>query len=144
MSYDPTSGTPVMARSTAKTSSNNTGSTIAKFMPVKITASGMDLIDISDEADVDAFGGVTAASVGDGQSGEIVTSGLVTDTGLSYNAGERLFVSKSGGVTNLKPSVGVGGFVEGDWVIALGVVSLNEGNPTLKDVIVFIEIKGQL
>lgn len=144
MSFDPGAGRPQVANSTAKTSTNMTGSTIPKLMPVKITASGMALIDPSSEADIDAFAGVTAQSVINGGGGDIVNSGLVTDTGLSYAAGTRIFVSKSGGVTNVKPDIGVGGFVSGDWIISLGVVSLNESNSILKDVIVFIEVRGQL
>lgn len=144
MSYDPGASTPQIARSTARSADNTTGFMIAKFIPVKITASGMDLIDVSSEADIDAFAGVTRSSVSNLATGEIVNSGIVEDTGLSYAAGTRVYVSKSGGVTNTKPDIGVDGFVSGDWVISLGVVALNDSNPALKDVIVFIEVKGQL
>lgn len=144
MSYDPGASTPQIARSTARSADNTTGSTIAKCLPVKITASGMDLIDVSLEADIDAFAGLTRSSVSNLSTGEIVNSGIIMDTGLSYAAGTRVYVSKSGGVTNLKPDIGVGGFVSGDWVISLGVIALNDSNPALKDLIVFIEVKGQL
>ena len=144
MSYDPGAGRPQIANSTAKTTTNQTGSTIAKFIPVKITTTGMALVDVSVETDISAFAGVTASSVNNGAPGDVVNNGLVTDTGLGFSAGDRVYISKSGGVTNVKPDIGVGGFVSGDWVVALGVCALNESNMSLLDVIVFIEIKGQL
>jgi len=144
MSYDPTAGNPSVAMSTAKSAANNTGSTIPIFMPVKITATGIQTVNPSVEADIDAFAGVTASAITNGSNGFIVSSGLIQNTGLSYPAGTALWLSKSGGVTNVKPDIGVGGFVSGDWVVKLGVTLLNDSSPLLIDVIVFIEVKGQL
>ena len=144
MGYSPNSDNPQVAQSTGTPKANNTGTTIPKFMPVKITASGIQTIDPSIEADVDAFGGLTSGSVADGFSTDIINSGIIKDTGLSYAPGDFLYVSKSGGITNVKPSVGVGGFVAGDWCIRLGVVSENASNPVLRDAIILIQIVGQL
>ena len=144
MSYDPNASRPMVANSTGTSSTNASGSTIAKAMPVKITADGISLVDVSVEADVDAFAGVTSSLIGDGLSGDVINSGLIQDVGFAFSAGDRVFVSTSGGVTNIKPDIGVNGFTAGDWVISLGVCAKNEGNPSLIDLIVFIEIRGQL
>jgi len=42
-------GVPAYSRANSKDSSNNTGSTILKATPVRITATGMALIDVSSE-----------------------------------------------------------------------------------------------
>ena len=55
-----------------------------------------------------------------------------------------LYVSKTGGVTNVKPSIGVDGFTAGDVIIRLGVVSKNRDNPSNKDLIVNVAIIGVL
>lgn len=145
MTYSASSfGVPAIARATARNADNNTGSTIPKFMPVKVTSLGMGLIDISSEADVDAFSGVTNSSVPDGSSGVVVTAGQVYDTGLSYAPGTILYVSKSGGISDSKPTVGVDGFVQGDYSIRIGVVVENASNPSLRDVILMISTIGQL
>ena len=143
MSYNPlASGTPTISRSTARVAANNTGSLIPKCIPVKATAFGMDLMDPSNEADVDSLG-VTKTSIIDGGSGDVVTSGLIEDCGLAFAAGDVVYVSASGGTTNTKPSPGVNGFAAGDFVIRLGVITLNT-NPSLRDLILSIQITGQL
>lgn len=144
MSYDPNAARPTVAQSTGTNAANATGSTIAKAMPVKITSTGMDLVDVSVETDIDGFAGVTSTSIGNGLNGDIINSGLIQDVGYAFSPGDRVFVSTSGGVTNIKPDIGVNGFVAGDWIISLGVCAKNELNPLLIDLIVFIEIRGQL
>jgi len=144
MGYSPNASNPLSSKSTAKQAGNSTGTTLAKCIPVKITSIGMETIDPSIETDVDSFAGVTRTSVNDGDVGEVVTSGLISDSGLSFAVGSVIYVSKSGGVTNSKPSIGVGGFTEGDFIIRLGVVIENESNPSLKDVLLNIQFLGQL
>lgn len=144
MGYNPNASNPISSKSTSKEEANNTGFSIPKFIPVKLTASGMETIDPSVEADVDALAGLTRDIVLNGQSGQVVTSGLVENTGLSYAVGTIIYVSKSGGITDTKPSIGVGGFVEGDFVIRLGVIVENEGNPSLRDCLLNIQMVGQL
>ncbi len=144
MGYSPNASNPLISRSTARQAINDTGSTIAKCIPVKITSLGMGTVDPSVEADIDAFAGVTNAAVNDGDTAEIVTSGLIAQSGLSFAFGSAIYISKSGGVTNIKPSIGVSGFIEGDFVVRLGVIVKNEANPSLKDVLLNIQFLGQL
>lgn len=143
MGYSPNSGTPNISRSTARQAGNNTGTTIPKTMPVKITATGIETIDPAVETDIDAFAGLTGNSTNNGDVAEVVTSGIITNSGLTYSAGTVIYVSKSGGITDTKPAIGVGGFVAGDFVIRLGIVVENV-NPLLRDVILNIQLIGQL
>ena len=143
MTYFPGSGsTPTTALSIARAALNTTGTTIPKFMPVKIVSDGMHTIDPSIETDMDSFAGLTSSTVVDGGNGYVVSSGLISDIGV-WSVGDSLYVSKSGGVTNIKPSAGLNGWVAGDFIIFLGLVVPN-ANPALVDCLVAIQRVGQL
>lgn len=144
MGYVPNASTPSIARSTAKQAVNNSGVTIPKCIPVKITATGISTIDPSVESDIDAFAGLTGSLTLDTQTAEVVTSGIILDTGLAFTPGDAAYVSKSGGVTNVKPSIGTGGFVSGDFIIRLGIIAQNDSNISLRDLIVHTQVIGQL
>lgn len=124
---------------------NNTGFTLPKLTPVGIDSLGeLDTIDVSNEASAISCSGIVRADILNAASGSVALSGILEDITTSAVFGNVLFVSKSGGVTNVKPTIGGGGFVSGDWVIKLGVISKNQGNPTLKDLLINISIVGQL
>ena len=124
---------------------NNSGSILAKLTPVKITASGdIDKIDVSVEADALAIAGILNSDTADGEVGEIVSSGRIRDVDTSADLGDIIYIAKNGLTTNIKPSEGVAGFVASDYVIRLGVVAKNTANPLKKDLLVNIQIIGQL
>lgn len=124
---------------------NNTGSTIPAFQPVRAnTAGDMDYIDVSVEAQSLAIVGVTKTTVPDTTAGSLVTSGRLENVTGSFTFGDVLYVSKTGLLTSTKPDIGVDGFLAGDWVIKLGVVTKNQTNPILKDVILQVQLMGQL
>ena len=124
---------------------NLTGVTINKGTPIRMNASGdPDFIDPSIEAQVVAIAAVSADDVANGVQGVFVTSGRVKNLSVSFAHGDSIWLSKTGGLTDVKPSEGVGGFVEGDFVVMLGVIAKNEDNPSLKDLILHIDIMGQL
>lgn len=124
---------------------NNTGGLIQKGTPLTINSSGeLDGVDVSVEADSLSIMGVAETNIPDGQSGEFVNSGKLADLTTTAAFGDVLYVDKSGGLTNVKPSLGVGGFVVGDLVIIVGVVAKNVDNPSLKDLLLNINIIGQL
>ena len=124
---------------------NNTGATMTKATPVRINTSGeIDFIDVSVEANSIGAMGVTGVEILNGTFGDVVSSGKIVDIPTSASFGDTLWVSKTGGLTNIKPSIGVNGFVTGDLSILVGVVAKNESNPSLKDLYLTISIKGQL
>ena len=123
---------------------NNTGLTILKGIPVRINASGdLARIDVSVDGDVLGAMGVANEMILTGTSGSIITNGKVSDIS-GFNFGDYLYVSITGGLTSTLPSEGVAGFIEGDWVIRVGVVGKNQDDPLLKDLFVNVQIIGQI
>lgn len=145
MTYNPNSrGIAATARQTGNLRTNQIGSTIPKGVPVKLTASGLALVDVSVEADIDAFAGVLAADCANLATGTLVNSGLVDNISTSFVVGSIVYISKVGTLTNVKPSIGVNGFGEGDFVIKVGMIAANQDTPTNKDLLVGIQHMGQL
>jgi hypothetical protein len=95
------------------------------------------------ESDVKVVEGVANEMILTGTSGSIITNGKVSDIS-GFNFGDYLYVSKTGGLTSTLPSEGVAGFIEGDWVIRVGVVGKNQDDPLLKDLFVNVQIIGQI
>lgn len=124
---------------------NMTGSTITAGTPVKLDSSGeLALIDPSLEADVLSIAGVVVSNIPSGSSGDVVGSGRLLNLSTSAVLGAPVFLSKTGGITDVKPDIGVGGFVSGDFVVGLGIIAKNKINPVNKDLILNIRIIGQL
>lgn len=123
---------------------NNTGLTILKGVPVRINTSGdLSIIDVSVDTDVLGAMGVSNEMILTGTTGTIITGGKVEDIS-GFDFGDYIYVSKTGSLTHILPSEGVGGFVAGDWVIRVGVVSKNQTDPLLKDLFVNVQIIGQI
>lgn len=124
---------------------NNSGSTIAAFTPVRADTNGdMDVVDVSVEAESLAIVGITKTSVPDATTGAMVTNGRLENVTGTFVFGDVIYVSKTGGLTSTKPDIGVDGFLAGDWVIKLGVVTKSQINPLNKDLIIQIQLMGQL
>jgi hypothetical protein len=132
------------SRSIVRAANNNTGSTILKGTPVRITPTGVATIDLSNESSANAVAGIVKADIANAQAGDIINTGIIEDITTLASIGDIMYISKSGGLTNIKPSEGVNGFTFGDWVIRVGVVTKNNDNPLLKDLLVNIQIVGEL
>ena len=124
---------------------NNSGVTINKAIPVRVNTLGeLDFVNVSVESEAMNVAGVASADILDGNSGSFITSGKIENVTVSGNFGDIMYVSKTGDLTNTKPSIGVGGFLEGDFIISVGVVGKNAVTPANKDLIVMIDVVGQL
>jgi hypothetical protein len=124
---------------------NGTLSTIAEHLPVHINTSGdIEKVDPTYESHALTCIGLTTASISSLNYGDIISSGRLLNVTTTASFGDVLYISKSGTLTNVKPSIGVGGFISGDWIIRVGVVCKNNTNPTNKDVMVHIVAQGQL
>lgn len=122
---------------------NNSGSAISGFIPVRANTSGeLGLVNVAMES-ASSIVGITLTSIPNGNSGDVVTSGKIENIN-SFDLGDVIYVSKSGGLTNTKPEIGVDSFVAGDWIISVGVIAKNQSNPSNKDLFVNIQIIGQL
>jgi hypothetical protein len=126
---------------------NNSGSTIPAFKPVRVDAGG-DITDIDVSVEVQAKGvvGVTTASIADTASGEIVTSGRIENITGSFTFGDILYIDKNGDLSNVVPDIGAGSpaFIAGDFVVKIGVVTKNQTTPANMDLILQIQVLGQL
>lgn len=145
MTYNPASrGIPAIARASSRVADNNTGSPVAKASPVRLSNTGMMYINVSLEAEANAIAGLTKADVSNATSGEVISSGLLENIMTSASVGDIMYVSKTGDLTNIKPSIGVNGFVAGDWVIRVGAIAKNHDAPLQLDILVNIQIVGEL
>jgi hypothetical protein len=133
---------------TTATVANTSGSAIAQATPVKITSSGMNLIDISSSTDIEAMIGLTLTAIANGANGPIIASGLIPNIGsiyVGFAAGDGVWISSSGtSLTNVPPTSGSNGFVSGMFVIKVGVVQPNLNTPSQLDLLVLIQNRGQL
>lgn len=123
---------------------NNTGLTIGKGTPVTIDTNGNIVeVDVSIE-DCLSIIGIAKEDINDGAYGLVTTSGSLKGIITTAGMGSILYVAKDGLMTNTKPSTGVDGFISGDFVIRLGVLVKDSDNPSQKNLVVNIQVVGQL
>lgn len=124
---------------------NNSGSLISGFTPISVDLNG-DMIptNVSYESDAFSMVGILKEDTAESSAGVVVTSGKLENIVSSFSFGDSIFVSKTGGLTNTKPDIGVDGFVSGDWIIKVGTITKNQNNPSNKDLIVKVQLVGQL
>lgn len=124
---------------------NGSGAPLPKAIPVRKTPTGLvDYINVSNEAHVLALVGVTGAIIPNAAIGQIITAGRVENITTTAAFGDPIYISKTGGLTNVKPDIGIGGFVAGDFVVRIGTISKNESNPLQKDLVLELMLVGQL
>lgn len=124
---------------------NNSGSAITNLQPVSVDASGdIKGTDVSIENDAIKFLGIASENISNGQSGYVVISGRITNISTSLSVGSYVYVSKTGGLTDILPSEGFHGFLAGDYVLRVGVIARNQDNPANKDIVLSPALIGQL
>lgn len=124
---------------------NASGSTISALTPVRVNSLGqMQTIDVAVDTSALSIVGLTGADVINGASGSVITQGRLLDVTTSFAVGDYAYVSKTGTLTNVLPTIGVNGFLAGDFVIRVGVIAKNELDGNKKDIFVGISIVGQL
>jgi hypothetical protein len=141
--FAPTAGDA--SSSVKRTFLNNSGSSISALTPVRQNASG-DLreIDVSEESEVIGMLGITETVIANGNSGSVVLSGLLKEVTTSFNVGDVLYLSPSGELTSEVPDIGIAGFSAGDFIVQVGKVLKNEDDDLEKDILVQINVRGQL
>ncbi len=124
---------------------NDSGSAIASLQPVCSDSDGkIQAIDVSIEDDAIKTLGVSTTSISDGSSGLILTHGRLEAVTTPYSFGDYVYVSKTGDLTNILPSEGVGGFISGDYIIRIGTIVRNKSIPSQKDLLVNVTVVGQV
>lgn len=145
MSYDPIAPAAALSRKVARNYTNGSGSTLPKATPVGTLSSGLvDRIDVSDKSSVDGFVGFYSQSTPNAASGSVTDCGLLEDITTSFAINDPVYIDKAGALTNVVPSVGVAGFVSGDYVLFVGVIVINEFNGAKKDLKILIQKPGRL
>ena len=124
---------------------NSSGGSLNRTDPVRLDTNGaVQKVNPSVEAQVLACIGVAKDSVANSALVGIVTSGRLENVTTPGSLGDSLYLSKTGNLTNVKPSIGSGGFVAGDFVLFIGIVVKNQSNPLLTDLMVNLRLVGQL
>lgn len=132
------------SRSVARSTTNSTGNVVAKGTPVRLTSAGLATIDVSDEASANAIAGLVKADIANATVGDVINTGVIENVVTSASIGDIMYVSKLGNLTNIKPSIGVNNFNEGDWVVRVGVVAHNNDVPSQLDLMINIQVVGAL
>lgn len=123
---------------------NLTGAPIAAFTPLTTDALGnLKLVDVSVEADILNVVGISIASILNNTNGTIVNQGKIENVNL-FNLKDSVWISKTGTLINTAPEVGVNGFQAGDFIVKIGSIIKNQQNPLNKDLLVNIQVIGQL
>lgn len=125
---------------------NDSGFDIAALSAVSISASTGNLYfsDVTSESLATSTIGIAVNQILNGNSGEIATHGRLTNIVTSFNYGDVLYVNHDGNLTNIKPSIGVGGFASGDWVVKIGTICKNASSVLVKDIMINVQVIGQL
>jgi hypothetical protein len=123
---------------------NGTGSTLAAFIPVSANSAGLIATDVTSEALANACLGLTSASTLNGANAAVTTHGQMLNVTITGAAGEAIYVGVGGTLTNTEPSVGVNGFQPGYFVIKVGTLIKNQSNSAHLDLIVNVQLIGQL
>ena len=129
---------------------NGHGVAVLKGTPVRMNTNGDFIpVDITSEDCLRIFG-LAFANINPSVLGDIITSGRIDNVSLTASFGDVLYITPDGSVkgtselTTGGPSIGNNGFLSGHYSIRLGVVAKNLTNPVQKDIIVNIQLLGQL
>jgi hypothetical protein len=148
MTYSPlyrSNSQNIPARKLQTTYQNASGTLLVQCTPVCTNSSGQAVtVDVTDETTVGRLIGLLSADLPVAAFGEVTDAGRMENVNLSFNVGDVLYVSKTGFLTNIKPDIGSNGFVEGDFVIFVGVVVTNQFNPSQKDLKLMLSVVGEL
>lgn len=133
------------SRKVARNYTNGSGSTLSKGTPVGMLSNGLvNLVNVSSKASVDAFVGLYNISTPNAASAEVIDSGILEDITTSFAIADPVYIAKNGSLTNIVPVVGSNGFISGDYVIFLGVITINEFDNAKKDLKIMIAKPGRL
>lgn len=148
MTYSPRfRGNSALGSSTQSASGylNASGSLLIKATPVSVDASSHLVdIDVSDKDSVEKFIGLAANDIPDATTGMIADNGRLEDVTIGYPVGTALWVSKAGFLIDQPPTIGVNGFVAGDFAIFVGVLVENQFDNLKKDIQLMRYIAGRL
>lgn len=120
---------------------NVSGSTFSKGQPISVDLSSgnIDNVDIMSESAASAFA-VCLEEILPTNKGMVTQLGRIEDIEnyVACNFGDTLYISELGGLTPIAPTT------SGAMLIEIGIVVKNQTDPLKKDLIVNIDLRGQL
>ena len=148
MSYNPTAqGTKFQGSSRSIATGYQNGS-VASFgvaTPVSVNSAGqITALNVTSEASVDSFVGLTQFAIPSAASGQVVSQGRLENAQTIFSVGTPLWINYDGTLTNIQPDASIAGWATGSWCIYIGIVVQNEFNSSLQDILVHWEIIGQI
>lgn len=124
---------------------NESGSGIDALTPVSVDNNGyLSTINVSDDDTIFSIVGVTQVFIANNSSGSVSLTGRIENVSIAFAHGDYVYVSKTGGLTNQHPEIGLNGFIAGDAVIRVGVIVRNTNTPSNKDLLVKMQLVGKL
>jgi hypothetical protein len=148
MSYSPNSFSPQTATASAVVTDYTNASAINAIpqgQACSINSSGLIVpLDVSSQPSWQGFVGYAQVRIPTSTLGPIIANGRLQNFTTALPVGTALYVGTDGNPTNIVPSVGVNGFVEGDMVIFMGVLVSNEANGSEIDIALFTQLIGTL
>lgn len=151
MGFNPTWQGPNGAGSSVSAQSgyqNGTGSTTLIGTPVSQgLGANFVLLDVTNEATVEAFLGLSAAAIPASTTGQVASDGRVQniDSSFGLTIGDPVYAGLTpGSLTTTKPDLTAPGWSAGMFVLFIGVVVQNQFNPSNQDIQIFKQIVGQL
>jgi hypothetical protein len=125
---------------------NNTGGILPALKPVCVNNSGgMKAIDVNNETDCLNSVGVLIEQTLNSEFGSVTRVGKINNVNsLGFAFRDVIYVNKNGDLTNVVPVTGSNGFVAGDFVVRMGKIVKNQTDTLQKDLLVSVEIVGQL
>ena len=151
LGFNPTWQGPNGTGSSVSTQSgyqNSTGSATLIGTPVaQGTGANFVLLDVTNEATVSAFLGLSATAIPASTTGQIASDGRVQniDASFGFSVGDPVYAGLTpGSLTNVKPDTTQPGWTSGMFVIFIGVVVQNQFSPSNQDIQIFKQIIGQL
>jgi hypothetical protein len=149
MSYSPVSYNPQGTGSSTAvvTTYTNASASVAipQGMAVATNSSGLVVpVDVTSQASVQSMVGYANVRIPTSTAGPVISNGRLQNITTSFTVGNPLWVGVDGNPTNIAPSVGVNGFVSGDFVVFMGVLVENELNPSETDIALFTQVVGTL
>ena len=149
MSYNPIYASKVSLGSSRQTQTgyvNGTASSFSAGTPVSVNSVGnMVLLDVSNEALVQGFLGLTSIAAPSGAQGLVVNAGRLEGFNLGFSIGDAIYAGPTPGtLTNVKPDLTVTGWSSGMFIYFLGAYVSNQFDSTLYDIQLMPTLIGQL
>lgn len=99
------------SRGTITNFQNGSGSTLNKATLVSVNVGGQLVVTtVSSETLVQSIVGMTGMSIPNSATGSVVDNGRLEDIATSFAIGDPIYLDKTGALSNVKPTLGVGGY----------------------------------